>query len=79
MLLPHPHRILRRCRRSLPQVVPGESELPFKKLMAANRGEIAVRIARAGIELGLTTLAIYSEADRLQPHRFKADESYQVR
>lgn len=46
--------------------------------MAANRGEIAVRITRAGLELGLQTLAIYSAADRLQPHRFKADESYQV-
>ncbi|EFN52428.1 hypothetical protein CHLNCDRAFT_138936 [Chlorella variabilis] len=55
-----------------------ESATPFRKIMAANRGEIAVRIARAGIELGLTTLAIYSAADRLQPHRFKADESYQV-
>ena len=133
----------------LPQISP-ESATPFRKIMAANRGEIAVRIARAGIELGLTTvrlfwrrglpgcsaqqqkqrrlqlqrsascsqpcnqpkaprlcrsasrpstaapptppaltltrpaspaapqLAIYSAADRLQPHRFKADESYQV-
>lgn len=46
--------------------------------MAANRGEIATRIVRAGIELGLRTLAIFSPADRLSPHRFKADESYQV-
>ncbi|KAL4422522.1 hypothetical protein ABPG75_008719 [Micractinium tetrahymenae] len=53
-------------------------DTPFKRIMAANRGEIAVRIIRAGIELGLETLAIYSPADRLQPHRFKADESYQV-
>ncbi|PRW20525.1 pyruvate carboxylase isoform A [Chlorella sorokiniana] len=59
-------------------VVDDGQTIPFKKLMAANRGEIAVRITRAGIELGLTTLAIYSEADRLQPHRFKADESYEV-
>jgi len=92
---------------------------PFQKVMAANRGEIAVRITRAGLELGLKTvgiivscrisisvavwcilslcfynrslpcprdltcvsllqLAIYSQSDRLQPHRFKADESYQV-
>jgi len=51
---------------------------PFKKLMSANRGEIAVRTFRAGTELGLTTTAIYSRADRLQPHRYKADESYQV-
>ena len=46
--------------------------------MSANRGEIAVRTFRAGTELGLTTTAIYSRADRLQPHRYKADESYQV-
>ncbi|KAK9800249.1 hypothetical protein WJX73_006193 [Symbiochloris irregularis] len=51
---------------------------PFSKLLVANRGEIAVRIFRAGTELGLRTLAIYSQADRLQPHRYKADESYQV-
>ena len=51
---------------------------PFKKIMSANRGEIAVRTFRAGTELGLTTTAIYSRADRLQPHRYKADESYQV-
>lgn len=167
---------------TLPLQVAAEQDIPFKKLMAANRGEIAVRITRAGIELGMTTvrqgggsggwgcwgqslrgtpaaaagswlpclwrccthiscpcllahatgclqlsrlvyhslpnrgctgvsvcwrlllappllalrpvtlpssptrmcrrpapqLAIYSEADRLQPHRFKADESYQV-
>ena len=51
---------------------------PFRKIMSANRGEIAVRTFRAGTELGLTTTAIYSRADRLQPHRYKADESYQV-
>ncbi|PSC70059.1 pyruvate carboxylase [Micractinium conductrix] len=55
-----------------------DMDTPFRRIMAANRGEIAVRIIRAGIELGLETLAIYSPADRLQPHRFKADESYQV-
>jgi len=53
-------------------------EVPFKKVMAANRGEIAVRIFRAGTELGLRTVAVYSPADRLQPHRYKADEAYQV-
>lgn len=39
-----------------PQLTPGETAVPFKKLMAANRGEIAVRITRAGIELGLATV-----------------------
>lgn len=53
-------------------------ETPFKKILCANRGEIAVRVFRAGTELGLRTLAIYSPADRLQPHRYKADESYEI-
>lgn len=59
-------------------LVNADAEPPFSKLMAANRGEIATRIVRAGIELGLKTMAIFSPADRLSPHRFKADESYQV-
>ena len=46
--------------------------------MAANRGEIAVRIFRAGTELGDEATAIFSEADRLSSHRYKADESYLV-
>ena len=53
-------------------------ETPFNKILCANRGEIAVRVFRAGTELGLRTLAIFSQADRLQPHRYKADESYLV-
>ncbi|GLC41025.1 hypothetical protein PLESTB_000951200 [Pleodorina starrii] len=53
-------------------------EVPFKKILCANRGEIAIRIFRAGTELGLRTVAIYSPADRLQPHRYKADEAYCV-
>ncbi|MCW5549010.1 MAG: pyruvate carboxylase [Opitutaceae bacterium] len=46
--------------------------------MAANRGEIAVRIFRAGTELGLPTVAIYAQEDRFCIHRYKADESYQI-
>ena len=49
-----------------------------KKLLAANRSEIAVRIFRAGTELGLRTVAIYAQEDRFCIHRFKADESYLV-
>lgn len=41
---------------TLPLQVAAEQDIPFKKLMAANRGEIAVRITRAGIELGMTTV-----------------------
>jgi pyruvate carboxylase len=51
---------------------------PIRKLLAANRSEIAIRIFRAANELGLLTVAIYSQEDRLALHRFKADEAYQV-
>ena len=51
---------------------------PFTKIMAANRAEIAVRIFRAGTELGLRTVAVYAEEDRFCIHRYKADEAYQV-
>src|SRR6202142_1863673 len=51
---------------------------PFKKLLAANRSEIAIRIFRAGTELGLRTVAVYAQQDRFCLHRFKADEAYLV-
>ncbi|HZV60740.1 MAG TPA: biotin carboxylase N-terminal domain-containing protein, partial [Candidatus Eremiobacteraceae bacterium] len=51
---------------------------PIRKLLAANRSEIAIRIFRAANELGLRTVAIYSQEDRLALHRFKADEAYQI-
>ncbi len=57
---------------------PSEGETPLK-LMAANRGEIAIRIFRAATELGLRTVAIYADEDRFSRHRFKADEAYQLR
>jgi pyruvate carboxylase len=50
----------------------------MKKLLALNRGEIATRIFRAATELGLTTVAVYSQEDRLSLHRFKADEAYLI-
>jgi hypothetical protein len=50
----------------------------FKKLLVANRSEIAIRICRAATELGLRTVAIYAQEDRLSIHRFKADEAYLV-
>jgi len=55
-----------------------KKQRPFRKLLAANRSEIAIRIFRAANELGLRTVAIYSQEDRLALHRFKADEAYQV-
>jgi pyruvate carboxylase len=51
---------------------------PVVKLMAANRSEIAVRVFRAGTELGLRTVAVFAQEDRFCIHRFKADEAYQV-
>jgi pyruvate carboxylase len=51
---------------------------PIRKLLAANRSEIAIRIFRAANEIGLRTVAVYSQEDRLALHRFKADEAYQV-
>ncbi|HEY6265310.1 MAG TPA: pyruvate carboxylase [Candidatus Acidoferrum sp.] len=51
---------------------------PIHKLLAANRSEIAIRIFRAANELGLRTVAIYSQEDRLALHRFKADEAYRI-
>src|SRR5919206_3822107 len=50
----------------------------MKKLLALNRGEIAIRILRAANELGLRTVAVYSQEDRLALHRFKADEAYLI-
>jgi len=50
----------------------------MKKLLALNRSEIAIRILRAANELGLRTVAIYSQEDRLALHRFKADEAYLI-
>ncbi len=50
----------------------------MKKLLVANRSEIAIRVMRAATELGFRTVAIYSHEDRYSLHRFKADESYQV-
>jgi len=52
--------------------------LPIKKILVANRSEIAIRVFRAANELGMKTVAIWAEEDKLALHRFKADESYQV-
>lgn len=51
---------------------------PIRKLLVANRSEIAIRIMRAATELGIRTVAIYAQEDRFCTHRFKADEAYQL-
>ena len=48
----------------------------FKKVLVANRGEIAIRVFRALNELGIVTVSIYSKEDRYALFRSKADESY---
>jgi len=50
----------------------------IKRLLIANRGEIAIRVTRAAHELGLETIAIYSQEDRFALHRFKTGESYLI-
>ena len=50
----------------------------IKRLLVANRGEIAIRVLRAASELKLRTFAIYTYEDRYSLHRYKADESYQI-
>ena len=49
-----------------------------KRILVANRGEIAIRIFRAATELNMTTVALYSYEDRFSVHRFKADEAYKI-
>lgn len=50
----------------------------MKKVLVANRGEIAIRVFRAATELGLSTVGIYAKEDESSLHRFKADEAYVV-
>src|ERR1700694_3949541 len=49
---------------------------PIRKLLVANRSEIAIRVFRSATELGIRTVALYSHEDRFALHRFKADEAY---
>ena len=62
------------CSSEKPE--PQRSEI--RKLLVANRGEIAIRVFRAAAEAGIETVAIYSEQDANLMHRQKADEAYLI-
>ncbi len=52
--------------------------MTITKILVANRSEIAIRVFRAANELGMKTVAVFAEEDKLALHRFKADEAYQI-
>src|SRR5438552_5536645 len=58
--------------------MPEEKSSAIRKILVANRGEIAIRVFRSSHELGVRTVAIYSHEDRFALHRFKADEAYLI-
>ncbi len=58
--------------------MPVDSPHKIRRLLVANRSEIAIRVMRASAELGIDTVAVYSEEDRFALHRFKADQSYRI-
>jgi len=58
--------------------MPGNRTGKIRSLLVANRSEIAIRVMRAANELGIRTVAVYSEEDRFALHRFKSDEAYKI-
>src|SRR5947209_293823 len=62
----------------MPEEAPLPAPRPIRKLLVANRSEIAIRVFRTTHELGIRTVALYSHEDRFALHRFKADEAYRI-
>src|SRR3954447_11114287 len=62
----------------MPEATAASPPSPIKKLLVANRSEIAIRVFRTATELGIRTVALYSHEDRFALHRFKADEAYRI-
>src|SRR5262245_17666435 len=62
----------------MPEVPPPSLARSSRKLLVANRSEIAIRVFRSSHELGIRTVALYSHEDRFALHRFKADEAYPI-
>jgi pyruvate carboxylase len=62
----------------MPEEAPLPPPPPIRKLLVANRSEIAIRVFRSSHELGIRTVAMYSHEDRFALHRFKADEAYRA-
>jgi pyruvate carboxylase len=60
------------------RVPAGKGSTMFRKVLVANRGEIAIRALRAGYELGAATVAVFPHEDRNSLHRLKADEAYEI-
>ncbi|XP_064543526.1 pyruvate carboxylase, mitochondrial isoform X1 [Drosophila montana] len=88
MFLPESQAAFRTLRKALPRVrlyfisknaYSTQVEYkPIRSVLVANRGEIAIRVFRACTELGIKSVAVYSEQDKMHMHRQKADESYMV-
>src|SRR5216117_1621096 len=62
----------------MPEAAAATPFKPIRKLLVANRSEIAIRVFRSAHELGVRTVAVYSHEDRFALHRFKADEAYEI-